>query len=334
MPEMRKPPSRRRALATMAGLGLAASSRLGAQSPTAKWPVGTVRFIVPAPPGGGVDAFCRRLGDRLAAHLGTNVVIDNRSGAGGMIGAQALNTAVADGSNIGYLHYGHMTLQAMGAKIDLSRDFTPLVPRFSVSQFVIAVHAEAPYKTLSDLTRAILAQPGKLNWGSGGIGTPGQMTFESLRLRTPGLDAQYVPYKGAIDAANAVAAKNLDFVSGLVSAVLPHLKGGRLRGLGVSGATRSAQLPDVPTIAEGGFPGFSLVSWGGIYAPPRLPAELAATLRATLTRIGTEPEFRSFLEAMSSEIHATDTPEGFAAYFKTALARETELVKKLDLKLP
>lgn len=327
-------PPRRRALTAMVGLGIAASTRLAAQPKATRWPVGTVRFMAPVPPGGGVDALCRRLADRLAYHLGVNVIVDNKAGAGGMIGAQALATSAADGSNIGYLHIGHLTQQAMGAKIDLTRDYVALAPRFSASGFVIAVHADTPYKTLADLIRAIQAQPGKLNWGSGGIGTPGQMTFESLRLRVPGLDAQYVPYKGAIDAANAVAAKSLDFVSGLISAVQPQVLGGRLRALAVSGATRATQMPNVPTIAESGYPGFSLVSWGGIYAPPKLSAELAGTLRTILMRIGAEPEFKSFLEASGSEVLPPETPEAFAAYYKAALAQETELVKKLDLKLP
>ncbi|MBL8384292.1 MAG: tripartite tricarboxylate transporter substrate binding protein, partial [Burkholderiales bacterium] len=304
-------PERRRAMAGLAGMVAAGMLPAAARAQTARWPVGTIRFMAPVPPGGGVDVLSRRIADRLAAHLGVNVVVENRSGAGGMVGAQALAAAAADGSNLGYLHAGHLTLQAMGAKIDLTRDFVPVVGRYSASQFVIAVHVDAPYKTLADLIRAIQAQPGKLNYGSGGIGTPGHMTFETLRLRIPGLDAQYVPFKGAIDAVNALAAKNLDFVSGLLSAVLTQLRAGRLRALGVSGATRSPLLPDVPTIAEAGYPGFSLVSWGGIYAPPRLPDALTAQLRATLAKIAAEPEFKSFLEAQGSEPQPSETPEAF-----------------------
>ena len=301
---------------------------------TPAWPVNTVKLMAPVPAGGGVDVLCRRIADRMGAHLGVNVVVENKAGAGGLVGAQALAAAPADGSNIGYLHAGHLTLQAMGAKIDLTRDFVPLAGRFSVSQFVIAVNAESPYKTLPDLIRAIQAQPGKLNFGSGGIGTPGHMTFESLRLRVPGLNAVYVPYKGAIEAVNAVAAKNLDFVSGLMSAVLTQVRAGRLRALAVSGSARSQLLPEVPTIAESGYPGFSLVSWGGIYAPPRLPAELAATLRGVLARIATEPEFKAFMVSQGSEPSPAETPEAFATYYQAALVRETELVNKLGLKMP
>ena len=274
---------RRQVLGAFAGAASSLCLPRAARSQAASlaWPVNTIKLMAPVPAGGGVDALCRRMADRMGAHLGINVVVENKAGAGGLVGAQALAAAPADGSNIGYLHAGHLTLQAMGAKIDLTRDFVPLAGRFSVSQFVIAVNAESPYKTLPDLIRAIQAQPGKLNFGSGGIGTRGHMSFESLRLRVPGLNAVYVPYKGAIEAVNAVAAKNLDFVSGLMSAVLTQVRAGRLRALAVSGTTRSSLLPEVPTIAESGYPGFSLVSWGGIYGPPRLATELAATLRGS-----------------------------------------------------
>ena len=327
---------RRQALGALAGAvaSMLLPGSVKAQATTPAWPMTTLKLMAPVPAGGGVDVLCRRIADRMGAHLGINVVVENKAGAGGLVGAQALAAAPADGSNIGYLHAGHLTMQAMGAKIDLTRDFLPVVGRFSASQFVIAVNAESPYKTLPDLIRAIQAQPGKLNFGSGGIGTPGHMTFESLRLRVPGLNAVYVPYKGAIEGVNAVAAKNLDFVTGLMSAVLTQVRAGRLRALAVSGTARSQLLPEVPTIAESGYPGFSLVSWGGIYAPPRLPAELAATLRGVLARVAAEPEFKAFMVSQGSEPSPTETPEAFATYYQAALARETELVNKLGLKMP
>ena len=327
---------RRQALGALAG---AASSvwlprTATAQTTPPAWPVNTIKFMAPVPAGGGVDVLCRRIADRMGALLGVNVAVENKAGAGGLVGAQALAAAPPDGSNIGYLHAGHLTMQAMGAKIDLARDFVPLAGRFSASQFVIAVNTESPYKTLPELMRAIQAQPGKLNFGSGGIGTPGHMTFESLRLRVPGLNAVYVPYKGAIEAVNAVAAKNLDFVSGLMSAVLAQVRAGRLRALAVSGATRSPLLPEVPTIAESGYPGFSLVSWGGVYGPPRMAAELATTLRGVLARIAADPEFKAFMHSTGSEQSPAETPEAFVTYYQAALVRETELVNKLGLKMP
>ena len=327
---------RRQMLGALAGAASAAmlSTAARAQSTAPTWPMGTIKFMAPVPAGGGVDVLCRRIADRMGALLGVNVVVENKAGAGGLLGAQALAAAAADGSNIGYLHAGHLTLQAMGAKVDLTRDFVPLAGRYSVSQFVIAVNVDSPYKTLPDLIRAIQAQPGKLNYGSGGVGTPGHMTFESLRLRVPGLDAVYVPYKGAIDAVNAVAAKQLDFVSGLMSAVLTQVRAGRLRALGVSGVARSPLLAEVPTIAESGYSGFSLVSWGGIYAPLKFPPNLAATLRTVLARIGAEPEFKASMEALGSEMVPAETPEAFVAYYRAALARETDLVNKLGLKMP
>jgi len=318
--------------AVAAGTTLALPASMRAQ--TTSWPVGTIKFMAPVPPGGGVDLLCRRIGDRIAALLGVNVVVENRSGAGGLVGAQALAAAAPDGSSIGYLHAGHLTLEAIGGKLNLPRDFVTLFGRYTASQFVIAVNVSSTYGTLADLVQAIQTQPGKLNYGSGGIGSPGHMTFETLRLRVPALDAVFVPYKGAIEAVNAVAAKQLDFVSGLMAAVAPQVRAGRLRALAVSGSNRSPLLPDVPTIAESGYPGFSLVSWGGVYAPSRFPPSLAVTMRGVLARIAEEPEFKTFLASSGTESLPAETPEAFATYYQAALARETELVKKLGIKLP
>lgn len=324
--------TRRDALTALGALALAPALPARAQGGF-KWPVGTIKLMSPSPPGGAVDLTCRRIGERLAALLGVNVIIDNKAGAAGQIGAQALAAAPADGSYIGYLHAGHVTLQAMGAKFDLLRDFTPVLPRFSASQFVIAVHVDSPYKTLAALLRAIVAQPGKLSYGSGGIGTPGHMTFETLRLRVPGLDALYVPFKGAADSVNAVVSRDLDFASALMAAVLAQVRSGKVRALAVSGATRSAQMPEVPTIAESGYPGFNLVSWGGVFGPAKLPPALVGALRAAIVRIGGEPEYQATLQGNGSELSPAESTEEFTAYCREALARESVLVKKLDLKI-
>lgn len=305
-----------------------------AQTTQPAWPVGTIKFMAPVPAGGGVDVFCRRLADRMAAHLKINVIVENKTGAAGLVGAQALASSPPDGANFGYLHSGHVTMQAMGAKLDLVNDFVPVIGRYSASQFVIAVHADAPYQTIGDLTKFMLANPGRLNYGSGGHGTPGHMTFEMLRARMPGLDAVHVPFKGAIDAVNAVASKNLDFVSGLLAAVLVQVRAGRVRALAVSGEFRSPQMPSVPTIAESGLPGFNYVSSAGVFAPARTPAPLVATLRSVLQRIAVEPDFIAFVTSTGAQMVPDESPGRFAAYLKSALATEYTLMNTLGLKMP
>lgn len=329
------PLTRRQTLAAL--LGSAGSALTGwapcAQAAPRTWPVETVKLIVPAPAGGGVDILCRSVADRLAAMLGASFVIDNRAGAGGLLGARALASAAPDGGTLGYLHAGHLTLQAMGAKLDMVGEFAPVVGRFTASQFVIAVPADSKLQTLADLTRAITTTPGTLSYGTGGQGSPGHLVVEKLRARMPGLDAVHVPYKGAVEAVNALVGKNLDFLSGLMSSVLPQVKSGRLRALAVSGEQRSHLLPDVPTLAESGFAGFSHVSWGGFYAPAKTPSGLLAQLREALAKVADEPSFKALLDSTGSELRPVESPQAFEAYLKSGLVAETALMAKLGLKI-
>jgi tripartite-type tricarboxylate transporter receptor subunit TctC len=330
-----KPIHRRHALSALTGsaCALLLPRATLAQGTVRPWPVDTVRLIVPAPAGGAVDLFVRQVTDQLAPLLGVKVVLDNRAGAGGLVGARALASAPPDGSAFGYAHGGLVTLQAMGAKLDLVSEFVPAVARFSVSQFVIAVHAQSPWRTFDDLLRAAQAAPGKLSFGSGGQGTPGHLLVEMLRARLPGLVVNHVPYKGAVEAVGGVIAKDLDFVSGLISAVAPQVASGRLRALAVSGEARSPLLPQVATLAESGLPGFSHVSWGGIWAPAKTPAPLLQTMANALQQIAAMPDFKAFVASIGSEMHPPESASAFEAYLKGALATEAALVAKLGLKL-
>ena len=324
--------SRRQLLTGAAGLALLPCATR-AQTPARPWPRDTVRLMVPGPAGGPIDLLCRQIADRLGPLLGAKVIVDNRAGAAGLIGAKALAGVPPDGSMIGYLHAGHLTLQAMGAKIDMANEFIPVVGRYSASHFVIAVNSASPHRTLAELIRAIQANPGKLTFGTGGQGSPGHLVVEKLRERLPTLEMVHVPYKGAIEAVNSLVGKDLDFVSGLMSAVAPQVASGRLRALAVSGELRSPLLPQVPTVAESGYPGFSHSSWGGIYLPAKTPAPLVDTLRAALRQVEAQPDLLAFIASTGSEFLPTETPEAFAAYFKQALASEAVLVKKLGLSL-
>lgn len=327
------PPLGRRRLLALGAAAVSMPSLVLSQSASRNWPVDTLRFMVPAPAGGGVDILCRQLADRLAPLLGANVVVENKPGAGGLLGARALAGSPVDGSSVGYLHAGHLTVQAMGGKLDLATEFAPVVGRFSASQFVICVATESPQQTLADLVKAALAKPGHLTYGSGGQGTPAHLIVEKLRMAVPGLDVVHVPFKGAVEAVNTLLGRNLDFVAGLMSAVLPHVRNGRVRALAVTGDQRSPLLPAVPTLVESGYPGLSHTSWGGIYGPARMPAALVATLRGALQRVAAQPDFQTFVASTGSELLATEGTAEFSAYLKAALASETALVNRLGMKL-
>jgi tripartite-type tricarboxylate transporter receptor subunit TctC len=325
--------TRRQLLCGAAAVAAAALPAVVRAQAARTWPVDTLRLMVPAPAGGGVDILCRQLAERLAPLLGASVVVENKPGAGGLLGARALAGSPADGSSIGYLHAGHLTVQAMGGKLDLAGEFTPVVGRFSASQFVIAVATEAPQQTLADLVKAALAKPGQLTYGSGGQGTPAHLVVEKLRMAVPGLDLVHVPFKGAVEAVNTLLGRNLDFVAGLMSAVLPHVRTGRVRALAVTGEQRSPLLPAVPTLIESGYPGLSHTSWGGLFGPAKLPPVVVATLRAALQRVAAQPDFQSFVTSTGSELLPAEGAAEFNAYLKAALTSETALVNRLGLKL-
>lgn len=321
---------RRRLLAALtAGAGmLALPTLLRAQT---RWPAGTVKIIVPAPAGGGVDNFCRKLAELLAPRLDTTIIVDNKAGAAGLIGVKALAGAPPNGSTFGYVHSGIASIQAMGGKIDLQKEFTPVVGRIQASSFVVAVHADSPYKTMEDLIRVMKADPKKLSYGSGGPGTPAHIIFEKIKLNEPGVDAVQIPFKGAIEGVMAVLGKNIDFVVGLTSAAYPSIESGKLRALTVASPKRSKLMPDVPTMAESGLPKFNHTSWSGIFAPAGLPEPLVVRMRTEIYAVMADPSFEDFIEKSGASLLPRETPEAFKSFLNDALIQETMLMKKLGL---
>ncbi len=321
-------------------LGAAASSlalpTIGwAQSaPTvaSKWPVEFLKVIIPAPPGGGVDSFCRALGERLSVHLGVRVVPDNKPGAAGLLGTRAIALAPPDGSTIGLIHSGLVSVQAMGGKLDLLKDVRPIVGRLNESQYIIAVRTDSKYTNLSDLLKDITARPGKLNYGTGGLGSPGHMVFEKMKEKLAALKAQDVPFKGAIESVNALISKDLDFVIGVMSTVQVQVKSGRLRALAVTGISRSELLPEVPTIAESDVAGFSYVSWGGVFAPSKMPDHLVAVLQEAMAKIVKEAAFKQFVLSNGSQISPPESLQEFQIFLRESIEKETAVMTKLGLK--
>ena len=316
------------------GAALAGSALLGkkAFAQPAGWPSRTIQVVVGAPAGGGVDTGARRLADRMGALLGGTVVVLNRPGAAGLLGAQVVSTAAPDGYTLGYLHSGHLILQAIEGKPNVGADFTPIT-MFSASQFCIAVAPDSPYRSLADLLDDIEKRPGKLNYGAGGNGSPGHVAFEKLRSLRAGLDVVQIPFKGAIESALAVAQKEIDFVSGVFSTVLPIARNGKLRILAVTGSQRSPQLPDVPTVAEAAkIPNYQFVSWGALFGPARMPTTLVTKLDAAIRGAASEPAFRKYLDESGGQLMLSDSPKALATMVNSELNETIALMKKLGLR--
>lgn len=326
---------RRQALAQLtAGAGaLALPGWATAQSATsaARWPVTPIKWMVPAPAGGGVDVLCRQLAERISTVLGTTIIIENKAGAGGLLGVKALAMSPANGSNIGYVHSGLVSVQALGAKLNLLTELKPVVGRLQASAFVVVVHADSPYQTMGDLMKAMAAQPDKLSYGHGGAGSPAHIVFEKIKAARPELSATAIPYKGAIEGVTALMGKGIDFMVGVMSAVLTPLKAGRFRALAVSSPARSRLLPDVPTLAESGLPGLAHVSWSGVFAPAGMSDELVSQLRIATVKVAADPDFIAFVSSLGGEMLPHETPKAFEDFLKASIASETALMKKLGL---
>lgn len=283
-------PTRRQLLAL---LGVTAAQALPSVA-RAAWPEQPIRLVVPAPAGGAMDLFARALATALATSVGQPVRVENIVGAGGLIGALAVTRSAPDGTTIVVVHSGLIAAQTFNSRLDLLRDLAP-VARLARSPLVLVVRSDAPFTSLQGLVAAAQAAPGRLSYASGGIGSPAHEAVVELAARTGGLDAVHVPYGGAADGATALLRGDIDFEFGVLAAMLPLIEAGRLRALAVTGAGRVPLLPDVPTVAECGVPGFSIEPWAGIAAPAGTPPDIVTRLDAALLRSLDAPGLRALM---------------------------------------
>lgn len=299
-----------------------------------KWPLNNLKIIVPYPAGGGVDTFCRKVADLLSPRIGVPVVVQNTAGAAGLVGSRAIAMAPNDGSTVGYVHSGIGSLQAMGAKIDLLNDFTPVAPRMQASTFLFVVNSESSYKSLGDLIAALKANPTKLTYGTAGLGSPEHVIFEKLMKAVPGIGAVHIPYKGTIEGVAALMGKQIDFMVCITSTARAGIEGGKLRALAVASASRSKLFPDIPTVAEAGAPGFVHTTWSGIFGPRGVPPQLVEQLRAALLDISRDPSFTAFVINSGAEpLLDEESPQEFRNFLMRSLDAETKLMKQLNLKV-
>lgn len=299
----------------------------------AQYPEKPIRIIVPVPAGGTPDVVARIVTPGLSAALGQQLVVDNRGGAGGLIGAELAARATPDGYTLLLSSPGPLTiLPHLQKKIsyDPLTDFVP-IGLISVGPFLLITHPSVPAKTLKELVAAAKAQPGRFNYASAGNGAANHLAMELFKSMA-GVDITHVPYKGAPQAVTDVLAGHMNMMFNSIAPVIQHIKGGRVNVLGIGSAKRSPQLPDVPTISEAGVAGYEAVSWFGLLAPAKTPQPILAQLHQALAKVVHRPETRAQFEAQGAD-PVGSTPEEFRALIRRESDRYAKVVKSSGAKV-
>ena len=299
---------------------------------SAQYPAKPIRMVVPFPAGGPTDVVARTIAPKLSEALGQAVVIDNRAGAGGISGTEQVSKAPADGytllmGTIGGLAVA-MSLQP-NRGYDTLRDLAPITQSVFVTN-VLALHPSVPAKSVKELLAIARARPGRLNYGSSGPGTSPHLAGELLKMMGK-VDIVHIPYKGSAPALTAMLSGEVDFNFENTLIVLPHIKSGKVRPIAVTGAQRSKLMPELPTIAEDGLPGYSASGWYGMVAPAATPRDIVNRLNSEVVRILRMPDIIERLSGLGAE-PAANTPEQFAAFIRTEIDKWARLVKSANMK--
>jgi tripartite-type tricarboxylate transporter receptor subunit TctC len=297
------------------------------------WPQKPVRVIVPFVPGGASDLMPRIVGEKLAAMWGQPVVIENRPGAAGNIGMEAGAKSPPDGYTLLSAPNGNLVVNPhMYSKLayDVFRDLAPIT-RIAAVQNVLVVHPDVPATTVKELVALARAKPGTLNFSSPGNGSQAHVAVELLKLQL-GLDLVHVPYQGVGPALKDLLGGRINVMVAQVPSALPHIKGGKLRALGVASTAPLAALPDVPTIAAAApLPGFEAVSWYALMAPAGTPKEVVGKIHSDVAKALQMPDVRERLAGMGAE-PSGETPAELAARIKVEYDRWGEVVRKANIK--
>jgi len=309
--------------------GLAAASFTPALRAQAGKPL---RLIVPFTPGGSTDILARAIAPKLGAALGQNVVVDNKPGAGGSLGATEAAKAEPDGNTVLMGHIGTLAVNpAMYPRLayDPLKSFVPVAWVARVPN-VLVVNAASPARSFQEFIALVRGKPGKFAFSSGGNGSAAHITFEYLKLRAR-LFMLHIPYRGTAPSVTDLIAGQVDATFTGAPAVLPHVKSGRLRALAVSSAQRIGPLPDVPTVAESGFPGWEADQWYGVVAPAGTPAARVAQLNAEINKALALPEVAQQL-AVEGAVPTPTTPQAYGALIAREIPRWAEVVKAGNVK--
>jgi tripartite-type tricarboxylate transporter receptor subunit TctC len=316
------------AMAAVAAAGCLAAVATYGQT----YPAKPLRFLVGFPPGGTSDILARTIGQKLSEAVGQQVVIENRPGAGGNIGAEAAAKSAPDG----YTIFMSTTSQAISVSLysklnyDLVKDFAPIIQAVNYTNLLV-VHPSLPVKSVKELIALAKAKPGQLNYGTAGNGTPPHMTGELFKSYT-GVNIQHVPYKGGAPAIADLLGGQITIMFDNVPPLLPHVQAGKMRPLAVTSLKRISVLRDVPTLDEAGLKGFDSVAWNGVLAPAGTPREIIARLNAEILRILSLPDVRERLSSQGAD-PVGGTPEQFAALIRSEIQKWAKVVKDSGAKV-
>lgn len=297
------------------------------------WPQQAVRLIVPFPPGGGTDTVSRLLAEKLTTLTKWNVIVDNRPGAAGNIGLDAVAKSAADGYTLGMAQTSNLAINpALYSKMlfDALTDFQA-IGEVCAQPVVLVVREDSPFKTLADFVKLAGQQPGKYTVAQAGMGTVGHLAGEML-VRSAKIDVLQVPYKGAGPAMNDLLGNQVDTYIGSSASVMSQLQTGKIRALAVTSAQRLKALPDVPTVAEQGYPGFEATTWLGLVGPAKLPPELVKTINKELVHILAQPEVQERLIA-EGNVPNPGTPQAFQKLIRDEHAKWGALIREANIKI-
>ena len=297
------------------------------------YPSRAIRYIVPFAPGGGQDAVARQLAPRLTEALGQPIVIDNRPGAGATIGAEIAAKSPPDGYTI---FMASNTTHAINPHLYQKLGYDPIRDFAAVSQIaslanILVVHPSLPARSLRQLTALAKSRPGELHFGSPGNGTPAQLAGVMYN-QAAGVQTVHVPYRGSGPALTSLLSGETQFMFGSMTSAIPLVKAGRLRALAVTGSKRSGAVPDVPTVAESGYPGFEATTWYGIAVPAGTPPAIVTRLHAAIVKVLAIPDMRAAFEAQGAET-VGNAPAEFAAYIAAELKRYAKIVRDSGMRV-
>ncbi len=291
------------------------------------YPNKPITVIVPYAPGGQGDVFARLVGERLSRALGQSMLVDNKPGASGALGARMVAKARGDGYTLILGQTGEMAVNRSSMKnpgYDSLADFRP-VALVGNAPLVMAAPASAPYNSLAELLQLARSKPGSVSYASSGTATPGHLAAAALALGTK-TDMVHIPYKGAGQAITDLIGGQVQFFFSSASAIMSHIKGGKVKALAVSSTRRLPSLPNVPTVAEAALPGFEFSLWGGYFAPRETPDAIVNRLHSEITKVLAEPDLRARFEAEGSAVEPM-SPARFEAFVRAETEKYAHLVR-------
>jgi tripartite-type tricarboxylate transporter receptor subunit TctC len=299
----------------------------------ASYPDRIVKIVVPFAPGGGTDVIARTLAQEMAKDLGASIIIENKPGAGTIIGTQAVATAEPDGYTLLMGTFANAVNPSLYAKLsyDQHRDLAS-VALIARSFSIVVVNTKSPINSIKDLIAAAKAEPDKLSYGTYGTGTSAHLSGELFK-HMAGVNLTTVPYKGSAPAITDLIGGQIQIMFDPLQSVLSNVQGGKIRALAVSGKARSPVVPDVPTIAESGYDGFETTAWWGVFAPAKLPEALSASLVAEIERIAASEGFRGKLEPLGVTAVAGLGGAKFAEFQKSEIAKWGRAVQDAQVKI-